>query len=524
MKSITLGMKGNIINMQKLQKLLKGLEDNLTKWITPKRLAIFLTIVYVISLIPLLWIGFYNYPSADDYSIGSNCRQMWVNSHNIFAVLWAGVVRAVEDWLYWMGYFTSNFLMAVPPNVFGERVYVLTVWIMLSMLSLSTWYLLKNIFIKVFHGDKYISHCIIMLMLFITVQCMVGRVEAFYWYAGAANYILVHSMSLFFNGLLIAAVYDKGKKRTFDLVTAGILGFLVGGGNQMTALNTAVIMLVIIGFGIVLKKWKSNKVLLIPICLNLFGFILNVAAPGNWVRAAGTDGMNPIKAVMVSFYYCLDYCMHEWSGWPVLVLMIVLIPLFWKLVQRTDFSFGYPLVVVLFGYCLVAAMLTPPLFAVGNIESARLQALTFAMYILVLTLCEGYVIGYVRRKLSAQVKEELREAVDVSRFATGEVWCILGCILFFSMASLLTVIPEPHYFTASSAMTDLLSGDAKAYGDALKERTALYHSGEKNIVVAPLPTQPELLYFSDIKEDPQDWENNGLCRFYDLESVVVDAK
>lgn len=504
--------------MQKLQLMTDKLGEKLTKWITPKRLAIFLTIVYVLSLVPLLWIGWYNYPSADDYSIGSNCRQVWVNSHNIFAVLWAGIVRAVEDWLYWMGYFTSNFLMAVPPNAFGERFYVLTVWIMLSMLSLSTWYLLKNIFVRVFHGDKYISHSIIMCMLFVTVQCMVGRVEAFYWYAGAANYMLVHSMSLFFYGLLIAAVYDKGKKRTFDLVVASILGFLVGGGNQMTALNVAVVMLVTIGFGIVLKKWKEYKALLIPICISLFGFILNVAAPGNWVRAESVDGMNPIKAVLISFYYCLDYCVDKWSGWPVLLLMVMLIPLFWNLTGKASFKFPYPLVVVLFGFCLISAMMTPPLFAVGNIEAARLQALTFTMYILVVVLCEGYVVGYVRGKRQSAIPNEMIQ----KGFEASEAWCLAGCILFFAAASVLTVIPEERYFTYSSAIVDLTNGSAKAYGDALAERAELYNSGEKNIVVQPLPTKPELLYFSDIDEDPEGWENRGMCKYYGLESVRVE--
>lgn len=509
-------MKKGILNMQKLQLMTDKLGEKLTKWITPKRLAIFLTIVYVLSLIPLLWIGWYNYPSADDYSIGSNCRQIWVQSHNIFAVLWAGIVRAVEDWLYWMGYFTSNFLMAVPPNVFGERFYVLTVWIMLSMLSLSTWYLLKNIFVRVFHGDKYISHSIIMCMLFVTVQCMVGRVEAFYWYAGAANYMLVHSMSLFFYGLLIAAVYDKGKKRTWDLTAASILGFLVGGGNQMTALNVAVVMLVVIGFGIVLKKWKEYKALLIPICLSLFGFILNVAAPGNWVRSESVDGMNPIKAVLVSFYYCLDYCADEWSGWPVLLLIVVLMPLFWKMAEKTAYSFHCPLVVTLFGYCLVSAMMTPPLFAVGNMGAARLKAITFAMYILILVLCEGYLVGYVRKKWQSANMDGKDLAKE---FTVSEAWCIVLCIFFFAGASVLTIMPEEHYFTYSSAITDLQNGSAKAYGDALAKRAELYNSGEKNIVVQSLPTEPQLLYFSDIDEDANGWQNKGLCKYYGIESV-----
>ena len=85
--------------------MLKKMNEKLSKWVTPKSLAVFLTIVYVAGLVPLLWIGWYNYPSADDYTIGLECRQAWVSTHNLFAVLWAGVLRAVEDWITWMGYF-----------------------------------------------------------------------------------------------------------------------------------------------------------------------------------------------------------------------------------------------------------------------------------------------------------------------------------------------------------------------------------------------------------------------------------
>ena len=498
------------------------LGENLKKWITPKRLSVFLTVVYVVSLIPLLWIGYYNYPSADDYSIGSNCRQMWVASHSVLATVWVGIVRAAEDWLNWMGYFTSNFLMAMPPSTFGERVYVLTAWIMIGMLSLSTFYLLRTVFVKVFKADKHISDCVIMLMLFVTVQCMVGRVEAFYWYSGAANYILVHSFCMFFYGLLVSAVYDTGKKRVFDLAAGSFLGFLVGGGNQMTALNGAVVLLVAIGFLTVQKKWSRYKGHIVPIGFFYLGFLLNVAAPGNWVRAEGASGMNPAKAVFISFYYCLDYCINEWSGWPVFLLALALIPLFFHMTGKTKFRFRYPIIVVLFGFCLVSAMMTPPLFAVGNMEAARLQALTYAMYILVLTLCVGYVTGWVRKK--TELAAEKKEVQGQNCFSVNEIRCILCCLLVFAFASLITVLPEPHYFTFSSALTDLANGSAKAYGDALEERMEIYQSGEKDVVVEPLPAQPKLLYFSDIKEDPEDWENRGLCRFYGIDSVRIERK
>ncbi len=497
--------------------------ERLTGWMTPKAVALILVVSYAVSLIPLLWIGWYNYPSADDYSIGSNCRQEWVASHNLFSVIWKGIERAAEDWMDWMGYFTSNYLMAVPPNVFGERFYVLTTWIMLGMLSFSTIYLFHAIFVKLFQADPYVSLSAALLVLFASVQCMcpAGRVEAFYWYSGAANYILVHSMSLFFYGLLISAVFDRGKKRVWDVAAACFLGFLTGGGNQMTALNVAVVLLASAGMILWQKGWKKYKVLWIPMACFYIGFLLNVAAPGNWVRAEGADGMNPVKAVLVSFYECLDRMMGEWTTWPVIVIMIALAALFWHMADQISFNFPCPLLAVAFGFCLASAMVTPPVFAVGNMEAGRLQALAFLMYVLVLALCVGYVTGWAKKRQSAGSGS----SGGGRRFSPEGRYCLLGCAALLVFGTVLVVVPEPHYYTFSSAMTDIRNGSAKAYGKALEKRAELYHSGLEGVIeVEPLPSQPTLLYFSDIKEDVHDWENEGLCRFYGLEGVVVKEK
>lgn len=497
----------------------------LKKLITPKTFAIFTTIVYVVSLIPLLWIAWYNYPSADDYSIGSNCHQTWMATHSVLAVIWQGIVRAADDWLNWMGYFTSNFLMAVPPSTFGERGYVLTTWIMLGMLSFSVMYLFCAIFVKVFKADKWISHSVAMLVLFASVQCMcpAGRCEAFYWYSGAANYIFVHSMSLFFFGLLISAAYDTGKKRVWDLSAASFLGFLTGGGNQMSALNAAIILLTAVVLISISKKWNRCKTLGIPIGIFYVGFLLNVAAPGNWVRAEGANGMNPVKAVLVSFYDCLDRAMSEWTTWPVIIIMIALIPLFWHMAEKTSFRFPCPLLVLFFGYCLTSAMITPPMFAVGNMEAGRLQALTYLMYILMLSLCVGYTTGWAQKRWYGRQNET--SLGSLGRFSAESCWCLAGCVVFLAFGSVLTMIPEPHYYTFSSAFTDLSNGSARAYGDALRERMEIYrNAGEGIIEVEPLPSQPVLLYFSDIKEDPEDWENKGLSRYYGFEGVAVRDK
>lgn len=501
----------------------KAWSEKLTGWMTTKRIAVCLTVFYVLSLIPLLWIGWYNYPSADDYSIGSNCRQAWVATHNVFVVIWQGIVRSAEDWLHWMGYFTSNFLMAVPPSTFGERWYVLTTWIMLGMLSFSTIYLCHSIFVRLFKAERYTSLSIAVLILFASVQCMCpeGRVEAFYWYSGAANYIFVHSMSLFFYGLLISLVFAKGKKRIWDVAAACFLGFFTGGGNQMTALNVAVVLLAATGIMIWKKSWKKYKMLWVPMGFFYAGFLLNVAAPGNWVRAEGASGMNPVRAVLVSFYECLDKMMGEWTTWPVIVIMIALVPLFWHMAENTDFKFPCPLLVAAFGFCLASAMATPPLFAVGNMEAGRLQALCFLMYVLVLALSIGYVTGWAKKKWEGAGSGVLGTPGS-QRFSPEAFLCLSGCAVFLAFGTVLTIVPEPHYYTFSSAITDLRNGSARAYGETLEKRSELYHSGAKGVIeVEPLPTHPALLYFSDIKENIHDWENEGLCRFYGLEGVAV---
>ena len=58
---------------------------------------------------------------------------------------------------------------------------------------------------------------------------------------------------------MIKAVYDKGKKRVWDLAAASVLGFFVGGANQMSALNVTIVLAVAMGFMVCTKKQKSIK-------------------------------------------------------------------------------------------------------------------------------------------------------------------------------------------------------------------------------------------------------------------------
>ena len=348
-----------------------------------------LTIAYILCIVPLLWIAWYNYPSADDFSMGFRAYSDFkASGGNVFAAVWGALYMAWYDYMNWMGYYTSTFFLSLPPSVFDERLYFLGAYILIGALSLSYVYLFRVIFVKILKCNKYLVNCVTMLTLIISVECLpvgTARVEAFYWYCGAANYILMYSFAIFYVGLLLSATVDeKRSKVIYDLVMAGVTGILAGGGNYMTSLCTAMFT---VFFAIWVIVRKQKKVMLIPVVINLVAFALSCMAPGNNVRGEAVTGFGPVKTVLIAIYYVLDLCVDKWTNWAVLLLLVMCIPFLWKMAGKCSLSFKYPVVVLFFGYMFVAANTAPPLYSLANLAAGRLQALFFIQYVLVLVLC-----------------------------------------------------------------------------------------------------------------------------------------
>lgn len=514
--------------------ILSGMIDKcvkiMDKLVTPKSLMYLLIVIYIASLIPLFMIGRYNYPVADDYTFGAACRNVWVEGHSVLAVIVRAATRAWEYYLEWAGCLSSSFFMALQPGVFGESFYKLTPFLMIGIISLSTAYLMHVIFIKLLKCNAYIINSITVFMLFVMVQCMPDPAEGLFWYNGAVHYTFMHGISLFFYGMLISSLIEKDKrKKCRGFIFASILGCVVGLGNYLTALNVGIVFAFFIFSFIILKKFNEQKLILIPAVFFYLSFIINVTAPGNSVREAASDGMNPVKAIFASFYYVLDYCLGDWSGWVVLIFVIITATLFWNASWDVDFKFPCPIFVILLNYCILAAMITPPLFGTGNIEAGRIKSLIYIMYILLLTLTVCYVTGWARRKIAVSGENTKGTSgadgiVTKDLLTSNSKFVVTVCIIFFLFASILCVIPEHEYYTCSMAAVDILNGNAAAYGEAMQERVEVYNASTGvDVEVDPLPIKPKLLCTSDISEDINDWVNVGVCRFYGLNSVRVRA-
>lgn len=534
---------------------MKKIDLQLAKYVTPHSLSIILTVIFLAGLIPVVMMAGYSYPGADDYSFASGSRQIWTETQNLFLVIGKAAEKTVTEYFEWTGCFSSTFFMALQPAVFGERWYFMTTVIMLSMLCGSTVYLFRVILVKGLKIEPALVHSVSMVTLLVLIQSMVGRREAFYWYNGSVHYIFLHSVGMFMLGTMIsAAIAINGtggsaapvkmrRKIKINLAAAAVLGIIVGGGNYLTGLVVGIIM-ALMGVPVIWrKKWRRYKLLLLPAICYLTAFMINVLAPGNRVRADGSMGMNPFKAIMVSFHYVLEYALSDWTGWVVIWMVITLIPLFWKAASQTAFTFSRPLLVTVISLCLLAATITPPLYAIGNIGAGRLQALIYTAYILLLVLNVGYLTGWVQKQLGRKELPDTNKSLDgkdvhdkinepdeknspsgePGQFSPRLVKILIFCGAFGMLAAVLSIIPEPHYFTFTSAVADIANGRAARYRDAMAERAGRMNRAgtDEEVILAPLPPAPFLLSAEDITAQKDHWLNWAMAEYYGVAAVTV---
>ena len=481
-----------------------------------KTISRVLTCVYILCLIPLLWIAWYNYPSADDFSMGYRAYSEYVSSGgNVFAAVWGALYMAWYDYFNWMGYFSSTFFLSLPPSVFDERLYFVGAYIILGALTFGYIYFFKVVFVKLLKRDKYLVNIITMLTLIITVECLpvgMARVEAIYWYCSAANYTLMYAFALMYIGLLLSATVDKAGKRAYDIIMACIVGFIVGGGNYMTSLSAALFSVL---FVIWLFLREREKLLLVPVFFNLVAFILSCLAPGNNVRGDSVAGFGAVKTILVSIYYVLELCVDKWTTWAVLLLIVISMPFLWKLAKGCALTFKYPVAVLFFAYMFVAANIAPPMYSLANVDAGRLQALFFMQYILVLELSVFYLLGWLQRFMGSTQK-------GPSGILSGPLAMvvIVSSLLFIVLAAI-NVKPVPEYFSSTCAVKDLVNGHAAFYRQQnLDRRKALLNEKETDVVLDYYEYEPDLLFFADITTNPQDWTNNALKRYYEKNSVI----
>lgn len=490
---------------------------------TESKISILLIALFIAGLIPIFLLGRYDYQSADDYGFSAYSHIAWMQSHSVIQVLKGAGETVIERWYGWQGTFSSIFVMALQPGIWG--MYSLVPWIMIGAMTFSSLFFFYAVFRKCIQVRPAIFYSISMIYLIFALQCMIDKTQGFFWFNGAAHYMIPHSVALCLFALLILLITEE-KKTLRRMIIMCFLAVFTGGSNYITALISLILFVSAIALLFFMKKKQKCRLLILPFLFFLTAFLLNVLAPGNAVRQAEmTVRPGVVKSILLSFYYCTEYMVDTWFNWTYLLFIFALLPFLWEAVKTFGkrFSYPVPLLVFAYSYCILSAMFTPSLFASGDVGGGRIFNIMFLDFMIFTILNIFYFMGWLYGRLgfAEHVSASCLEKTDVK-------WYLLAVLCLGLFIGAMYIKVNPDYFTSSSALHSLMTGEAASYGDETAEREELLkeavESDVVSIAVPRLTVHPYLLFWSDIEEDAGDWTNKSMARYYGKESISGTEK
>lgn len=474
------------------------------------QIAIIMTSIFAVLMIPLIYIGFFAHPCADDYTYGYYTHAFWSTTHSFSETLkWAFYqVKATYD--TWQGTFSSVFLMTLSPAVWGEGYYFVTPLIMFGMLIGSHFYLLYVLIIKLIKSSKSIWLITASVLVLLQIQTVYSPVNAFYWFNGSVHYNFMHACMIFlFATALQIGTNNKTYKEVLLCMVACILAILCGGANYSTAL------LGILGCSVLLiMKWFKKKKAVwyfVPIVIYAFAFYKNVTAYGNAVRQASFNKNTPINAIIQSFQSSNQY-IGECISINLILFMVMMIPIFWKLTEQVKYKVWMPLLVTVISYCSIACMFTPSCYAMSFSGPERLLNIIKFWFILLLFINEALWIGFIAKFFR---EKEFKFKVDVRQY----VFVVLILIVVFFV---INVENRMYDYSSYAAYVSLKTGEAEQYHEEYLQRVEMLESEESFVVLQAFTQKPWLLYFDDITTDAYDWRNNAMKLWYGKEGVILE--
>ena len=291
-----------------------------------KTLAYISLVVYIISCLPVIYVGFFNYATGDDLLYGATVKNAIANHigfREMMKQVWDSIVTEYNGF---QGTWASMIIWRFEPSIWGEELYYITIFIALFMLNFGVFYFYNEVLVKMLKMDIHsliIAGC---WSLFYIIQFMIYPRGGLYWYTGMMQYTFAFGVCLIV--FVFAIKYLNGSKKT-HFVSMVLLMFYLGGSGYPEIVMSVVGFAYIIGWGLLSKdsaKIKRAKLLIIPFIFDLISFAINAMAPGNAARGGEDYGFSAYRVYEV-FYKCFKEGTLDLFRYFINVRSLVLLPI-----------------------------------------------------------------------------------------------------------------------------------------------------------------------------------------------------
>lgn len=476
--------------------------------------ASLLAITLLISLLPVMYLGRYNFPTGDDYFYGADTHNVWEGTGSITATIAEAVQGVARDYKTWQGTYSAMFFMRLAPNVFSETAYQYVTAVLLLLLTGSIFFLLKPLVCKCLNASKSMWIITSSLLCLICVQIVPTQGETFFWYNGSMYYTGYFSLTLILFGLVVRYLLKPHWKYIPIFV---ILAVVLAGGNYVSLLPTILITVLLTLVLVYKRKYKQSCVIASVTVALLIGFAISALAPGNAVRQDELWKIPAWKAVLKSLLQGIRYIWTWMRGWWWITTAIAT-PFFIKSYKSITWRFRYPIIVIGLAYGIFCSMSCPTFYSMNSTGPARVVSIVYYGFILTTFFCYYYLLGYIYQKCKSKDGKILLEDGNVYKKLT-----IIAPIVALGLFVSQCFIGNINNCTTVKTIKLLASGEAKAYGQENKERLELLNDESvEDVVLQPHEYTPDMLYVGDLLDDPNETANQKMAQFYGKKSVVVD--
>ena len=501
------------------------------------RLMIVVSVISMLLLValtvPTIYISKYAYPWADDFSYAAETRHTYLETGSVLKAAARAVETSMESYFDWQGTYSSCFLMAMQPAVFGTKYYHLTGFIMLGAMFAAYLALFWVLCYKALHFTKTTTLTMFSLTYIASVQMVKSIPEAFTWFNGAVHYTFNHSMFILFLALTIllymnVSKKDNGVAKVIKTALLCVFGFLVAGGNNITVLTGTVILVMLVAsvflyYRFYKKESVQKYALLVPVVLSfIIGAMVNFGAPGNKERMEAVGDHNSFVGTVIASFISGGYSVYYNFTVELFVILVLVAIICWfeiskgRALQHVDFKFPLPGIVLLLSFCILSAQYAPVNFTsvqdnpndiiISGFSLNRVNNCIYYNFVLLVIFDEIYFMGWLWKK-------NILKRVPNSIFAfAGVLLIIVGMI---NAQAKIKVKPES--FTASASVYNLQSGSAQYYGNIMKENISRLEKEDKEVLVWKIDVYPSSL----LPKDAADWKD-GVKHFYGKESVEYE--
>lgn len=468
-----------------------------------------LLLLLLAAVIPLIWLGQYAHPVADDFSYGVDTHNALEQGKSVLAAM-AGTIRRYYHG--WQGTYSAIALMTLTPGIFGAGFYILTPVAMIGMLALGTFKLTDTLVRRMGKASRLAAMGAGCVMVLLAVELVPYPLHSFYWWNGAVYYTFTYGVMLLFVDRLLVLRLARGVKQSlWPLLSALLLAVFLGGSNYVSGLLAAVLGAVFCLFCLIWQRNKLAPAVVIEVVLGA-SFLISMMAPGNAVRQGNLTGYSAVQSVIWAILKAGTDSFRFLS--PVLVLVMLLAaPFLYRLAGKTKFQFRLPLLFLIFAFLVFATQNAPHYYAAGSAGPERLRNIVFFAYLWLVAVCEFYVLGWLRRRFAVHEKWTAKTGRAVS--ACLGVLLVISCVWMGANRTL----------TTAEAAAELLEGSAAAYGAEMDKRLTLYTDPAlPDVAVDPVSVRPRLLYWNDISPTMYDWTNQAVSNYFHKNSVVLTTQ